>query len=422
MRTVLTGLFLFLLLLTAAPARAADRELGLVCEMLDDAILRDDANGLQLARERLQEIIADSNDRAVLRDAHYLIALEAMFESISAYRDVKTAARVTLAGIYHSDRAIELDPQFAEAWMVSSVLRRTAMRAGLTVPPDAAGAPDRAKKAVELDAKAPLVAFVTGLTRSTNPNGPANPEGVQVLDDLVARLDADRAATGRRFGLWDAEALAMKIMVRFASDVPDPAVLRPLAARLVAQRPDFALGQQVAASVAERQFVAAPAVSWQPFLKDAAGDGKNPKLPDVIAVDRAESGARVWFRVTFHEPLPRSFGTNIVVNRTGDPASGRQWWGTGSTFRFDRLVTAWITRDGGRYFGRVGVTDDDGSRAGRLAKITSDVQLAMADDNRSVMIGVPLAALDLTDKSTFVVAGGSHLVWNDDATTDANSR
>ena len=420
MRYVLTGLFLFVLLLT--PLRAADRELGLAREMLDDAIVRDDPNGMQLARERLQEIIADSSDRAVLRDAHYLVALEAMFESISAYRDVKTAARVTLLGIHHADRAIELDPQSAEAWMVSSVLRRAAMRAGLTVPPEAAGAPERGKKALELDAKAPLVAFMTGYVRSMNPNGPANPDGVQMIDDLVTRLDADRAATGRRFGLWDAEALAMKVMVRIAADEPDPAMLRPLAARLVAQRPDFALGQQVAASVAEQHFVAAPAVTWRPFLKDAAGDGKNPKLPDVIAVDRAESGDRLWFRVTFHDPLPRSFGTNIVVNRTGDPAGGMRWWGAGSTFRFDRLVTAWITRDGDRYFGRVGVTDDDGARAGRLAKITSDVQLAMAGDDRSVMIGVPRAALDLTEKSTFVVAGGSHLVWNDDATTEANSR
>src|SRR5260370_11739226 len=85
---------------------------------------------------------------------------------------------------------------------------------------------------------------------------------------------------------------------------------------------------------------------------DLAGDGKVATHPDVISVDRAESGDRLWYRVTFREPLPRSFGTNIVVNRSGDPAAGMAWWGTGSTFRFDRLVTAWISRHGDRYFGR----------------------------------------------------------------------
>jgi hypothetical protein len=222
--------------------------------------------------------------------------------------------------------------------------------------------------------------------------------------------------------LWDAEAHAMKIMVRIAVDDPRAETLRPLVAHLLEQRPDFALGQDLAASVAERRFVAAPAVTWQPFLVDGAGDGQSPEHPDVIAVDRAESGGRQWYRVTFREPLPRSFGTNIVVNRSGDPATGMLWWGSGSTFRFDRLVTAWISRDGDRYFGRVGVTDEDGARGMRFSKITSDIQLAMGGDGRSLLIGVPRTALGVTDKSTIVVAGGSHLVWNDDAASAPNSR
>jgi hypothetical protein len=120
--------------------------------------------------------------------------------------------------------------------------------------------------------------------------------------------------------------------------------------------------------------------------------------------------------------MPRSFGVNIVVDRDGDPASGMPWWGTGSTFRFDRLVTAWISRDGDRYFGRIGVTDEDGARGFRLSKLSDDVQLAMGSDDRTVIVGVPRAVLGLTDKSAAVVAGGSHLVWNDDAASAAKSR
>jgi hypothetical protein len=416
------ALILLLLLLTAFTARAADRELGLAREMLEDAIVRDDEAGMQLARERLLRIAADASDRTILRDAHYLAGLSAFFESLSAYRDVGTSGRLAVVGIRHADRAIELDAKFADAWILSAALRRNAQRAGQAVPPDPPGAPNRVAKGIELDAKSPLVAFMSGIVRSMNPAGAAFPEGVQIIDDFAARLDADRAATGRRFGLWDAQAHAWKILVRIASDEPRAETLRPMAAQLMSQRPDFALGQFIAESVAERRFVAAPAVTWQPFLTDPAGDGKVATHPDVIAVDRAESGDRLWYRVTFREPLPRSFGTNIVINRSGDPATGMTWWGTGSTFRFDRLVTAWISRDGDRYFGRIGVTDDDGARGARFSKITADVQLAMGADNRSVMIGVPRTALELTDKSTIVVAGGTHLVWNDDATSAANSR
>lgn len=413
---------LLCLLLLALPVRAADRDLDLAREMLEDTIIRDDADGIRLARERLLAIAASASDRTVLRDAHYLVALSAGFEAINAFRDANEAARLALIAIRHSDRAIEIDPQFAAAWMAAATSRLSAARVGLKPPPAPQGVADPAQRANEIDAKEPHVALITGLRRAINPAGPANPEGVKIIDDLVARLDADRAATGRRFGLWDAHANALKIIFGFASNSPDPAVLRPLAARLIEQRPDFALGQFLAASVAERHFVSAPAVTWQPFMTDPAGDGKDPKLPDIISVDRADTPDRLWMRVTFRDPLPNSFGTNIVINRNGDPTTGMKWWGSGSTFRFDRLVTAWITRDGDGYFGRIGVTDNDGARGQRLAKISSDVQLAMSADGRSVMIGTPLSALDLSDKSMFVVAGGSHLVWNDDATRSVNSR
>lgn len=411
---------LILLLVLALPLPAADRELSLAREMLEDAVIRDDADGIALARERLLRLAAEG-DGADLRDAHYLVALSAYFESFSAFRDAAASARIAAMGIRHADRAVQLDPQFAEAWMLSSSLRWNAQRLGRPAPTDQAGSPNRFARALELDAKASAVAFSNGMIRSFNPNGPAHPEGVKIFDELADRLDADRAATGRRFGLWDAQAHAWKILVRMAAADPRAETLRPLSRQLMEQRPDFALGQLIADAVAERRFVAAPAVTWQPFLTDAAGDGKDPNLPDVIAVDRAESGDRWWYRVTFREPVPRSFGVNVVVNH-GDPSNGMRWWGAGSSFRFDRLVTVWISRDGDRYFGRVGVTDDDGARGARMSKITSDIQVAMTNGDRSVMIGVPREALALTEASTVIAAGGSHLVWNDDAASAPNSR
>jgi hypothetical protein len=413
---------MLVLILLALPVFGADRELTLAREMLDDVIIRNDIEGMQLVRGRLLHIAAEADDRTVRRDAHYLAALSALFESFSGYGDLGTCTRLVTAGIRQADLAIDLDPRFADAWMIAFMLRGGAQRLGQTTPKDPPGAPNRFTRALEIDAKSPPVAFFSGMMRSFNPAGPAPPEGVQMFDELAARVDADRAATGRRFGLWDAEAHAWTILVRMATAEPRSETLRPMVSRLLEARPDFSLAQQLAEAVVERRFVAAPTLDWQTFLTDASGDGKDPKLPDIIAVDRAGDGDRMWYRVKFHEPLPRSFGVNLVINRSGDPATGMRWWGSGSTFRFDRLVTAWISRDGDRYFGRVGVTDDDGVRGARLVKFPAEILLAMASDDRSVMIGVPRNVLGLTDTSTMIVAAGSHLVWNDDATSAPNSR
>lgn len=413
--------FIIVVVALALPIHAADRELTLAREMLEDAIIRDDVEGMRLTRERLLQIAGDADDRTIERDAHYLIGLSALFESFTGLIDQPTGAKALATGIRHADRAIELDPQFADAWMISSLLRSSAQRFGMTVPKDPPGSPSRFQHAIELDAKAPAVALFNGVLRSFNPAGAAPPQAVQLIDDLASRLDADRAATGRRFGFWDAEAHVWQIFVRRASDDPRAEILRPMATRLMEQRPDFALGRQVAEAVAERRFVAAPVLQWQPFLTDPAGDGKNPKLPDVIAVDRAEDADRLWYRITVHDPLPRSLGVNLVINRSGDTTQGAQWWGA-TPFRFDRLVTAWISRDGDRYFGTVGVTDADGVRGMRMAKIPADIQLATDNGGRTLILSVPRAVLGLTDASRMVVGVGSHLVWNDDAASVANSR
>ena len=390
-------LWLFFLILACSahalpPALAPARELVLARGMLADAVIRNDDEGMRLARERLEKIGDD-------RDAHYWIAVATMFEAYSGYRDAAAIAQLYAIGTKHVDRALEIDPKFADAWMISAMLHKRDM--------------ERAKHAIELDPKAPAVAFFAAYMRSANPNGGAPPEGVKAFDDLAAHVD-DR--------LWLAAARVWQVLVRVAADDPRAEILRPMSAKLTADYPQSVGAKQVADAVAEHQFVAAPKVAWQPFLTDAAGDGKNPKLPDIVAVDRADDGDRAWFRVTFHDPLPRSFGVNIVVNRSGDLTKGAKWWGKDSTFQFDRLVTTWISHDGDRYFGRIGITDEDGARTAHLAKLSSDVLIAMSDDNRSVMIGVKREDLGLTDKSSIIVAGGSHLVWNDDATIAANSR
>jgi len=217
MRTIFILLLYYLLLALATPLQAADRELTLARDMLEDAIIRNDVEGTRLTRERLLRLTAEADDPMVLRDAHYLVALSVFFESAGGVRDLATLQSNALMGIRHADRAVQLDPKFADGWMMTALLRGNARRAGLTVPADPPGTPNRMAHAIELDPKSPGVAFFNAMFRSFNPAGAAPPAGVQAFEQLAAQLDADRAATGRRFGLWDAETHWWNIIVRNAS-------------------------------------------------------------------------------------------------------------------------------------------------------------------------------------------------------------
>src|SRR5205085_9596966 len=120
---------------------------------------------------------------------HTLAALSSLFESFSGQRDAAASARIVAAGIRQAERAAEIDPQSADAVTIAAMLRR----AGPPKITDASSIP---------------LAFYGAMLRSFNPLGAAPAEGVKAFDDLAARLDADRVATGRRFGGWDAQAPA----------------------------------------------------------------------------------------------------------------------------------------------------------------------------------------------------------------------
>src|SRR6185503_4385938 len=120
--------------------------------------------------------------------------------------------------------------------------------------------------------------------------------------------------------------------------------------------------------------------------------------------DLARGTERVWFRFGFAQELPPSFGINLAVDRDGQQNSTARWWGGGSRFRYDRLVTAWVVREGEGYFGLVGVTDAKGAATQRLLELTTEVLLRPGDDKKSLIVGVPAAALALLPGAKVVAA------------------
>ena len=416
---------LLVLMLAAVPANDPAREVALTREMIEDAAIRYDDSGLSLGRERAARLAADgeaAGDVRLARDAHRLIALSAYAQIYTGHNALDTLRPLAEEGIRHADRAAALDARDPEALVLGAALRGSTFLLGAGTPEARTAMIDRLRKALEVDAAAIPAGVFNGLARSMDPAGPARPEGVQVYADLVRRLDARPAAESVPTGFWDLQARAWYAIVRLQNLQPDIAPIRADVARLQALRPDSELARELGLRVEHHAWAPASAVSglaWQSLGSDAAGDGTHAEAPDLRALNFARDPQRVWFRLTFEKELPPSFGLNVAVDRDGDPSGDRAWWGQGSRFRFDRLVTAWVVREGDGYFGRVGVTDAIGSLAVRLEKLTTDVALRLGEDGKSVLVGVPAPALDLTPQARVIAAGGTNLIWNDDLTAPA---
>src|SRR5215471_6575696 len=108
---------------------------------------------------------------------------------------------------------------------------------------------------------------------------------------------------------------------------------------------------------------ASPSQIWTVLAFDTRDDGRDPALPDAALLayryDRQQD--MLWFRVClYNKPNPDAFGINIVVDTGADDAAKVNWWGGNKDFKFDKIVTAWVTRSGNGYQGTIGVGDAAG--------------------------------------------------------------
>lgn len=155
---------------------------------------------------------------------------------------------------------------------------------------------------------------------------------------------------------------------------------------------------------------------WTVLAVDPKGDGRDPSLPDAAQLSYRydERQDLLWFRVTLYgKPNEESFGVNIVVDTGAEQGAKMNWWGANKDFKFDKLVTAWVTRSGDGYQGTMGVGDAAGAKAKKFNNVLQDnLQIRVEDD--SVLIG--MKRTDLTDKMkmNLIAAVGSSQQWNDD--------
>lgn len=149
---------------------------------------------------------------------------------------------------------------------------------------------------------------------------------------------------------------------------------------------------------------------------DVKGDGRNPSLADAaqLAYRWDKQQDLLWFRIALYGvPNENAFGVNIAIDSGGDDATKMNWWGGNKTFKFDKLVTAWVTHGNNGYQGTVGVGDVAGVNAKQLNNLhQNNLQIRVEGD--SIVIGVKRT--DITDKMKMnvIAAVGSNEQWNDD--------
>ena len=165
---------------------------------------------------------------------------------------------------------------------------------------------------------------------------------------------------------------------------------------------------------------AAPAESraqvWTVVAIDPKGDGRDPSSADAAQVSYRYDKERdlLWFRISlWGTPNAAAFGVNIAVDTGAEEMAKMNWWGRNKDFKFDRLITASVTRASGGYRGTMGVADTAGVRARNFNNLLqNNLQISVEGD--SIIIG--LKRTDLTDKMqmNFIAAVGSTENWNDD--------
>lgn len=155
---------------------------------------------------------------------------------------------------------------------------------------------------------------------------------------------------------------------------------------------------------------------WTVLAFDVPGDGRDPALADAaqLAYRYDKEQDMLWFRVALYAAPDRAaFGVNIVVDTGASDDSKMNWWGRNKQFKFDKLLTVWITETGGVRQGTIGVGDPSGVKA-RIFNNLLQNNVEIRFENDSVILGIKRT--DLTDKMkmNLIAAVGSNDQWNDD--------
>ena len=158
-----------------------------------------------------------------------------------------------------------------------------------------------------------------------------------------------------------------------------------------------------------------PTTVWTAVAVDPKGDGRTPEGIDTAQLSYQFDNRhdRLWFRLSLFKRLTYGpFTVDLAIDTGLDDAHRTAWWGTNTTFTFDRLLTARVTYSNGTYHAVASIRQALGSTSSP-AVTQEEVDVRVTDD--SILLGVKRAALlDSSMKMKLVAAIGLDEAWNDD--------
>lgn len=159
------------------------------------------------------------------------------------------------------------------------------------------------------------------------------------------------------------------------------------------------------------------AQTWTTLASDPSGDGAQggSSFLDGTKLEYRYDDITdsIWFRVTTDNFLTSNYGINIIMDVSGGGAK-QNWFGTNSSFQYNRIITAWITTGTS---GVVGVTDAAGFQAANYTKLgANNIKIDVNPNDKTYTLG--LKRTDITNDTALhanVIAGvGSNQFWDDD--------
>ena len=162
---------------------------------------------------------------------------------------------------------------------------------------------------------------------------------------------------------------------------------------------------------------------WTTLSSDASGDGMNSSYLDGTKLEYMydNSTDSIYFRVTVSQYKSSNFGINIIMNVTG-AGSTASWWGNqNSSFKYNRLITAWLSTPP---TGTVGITDPAGAATNNYTKIAGASKITIIGDPSGKTYTLRMKRTDIFNdtslKADVIAAVGSNMAWNDDLPNTGN--
>src|ERR1041385_8422607 len=134
----------------------------------------------------------------------------------------------------------------------------------------------------------------------------------------------------------------------------------------------------------------ATAETWTVIAAKAKGNARDAALPQAAQLSYRYDKQQdvLWFRIALYGSLDQhTFGANLAFDTRADDGAKMDWWGANKAFRFDRLVTAWVTRTANGYEGTIGVADVNGVRTKRMDNLAQN-NLQILTDRDAILIGL----------------------------------